>query len=428
MTAELALLNKTNIVLAADSAVTIGLHRKVFNTANKLFPLSNYEPIGIMIYNNAEWMDIPLEIIIKSYTKQLGEKSFKYLEDYKIDFINYLKNNFKKFINDEQIENIIVNRLYSVLDSITDYLEEDFNNILDESSDSVNISELKEKTLFDIVDELSNYKDDILPEFIDYKFETFKLEYKKIIDQILPGFFQSIKVKKTLKLTSRIYKCLYHELICKFSELEDYSGIVIAGYGTDEIFPSIADLKIGEIISDKLRYETEEASCIDNKMTALICPFAQRDMIDTFVNGINPNYYEDIQDVLLEEILSISENILKLDNNLIKENIDKILSELIPKVLKKISKVSFDKHTKYIVRSVSHLRKDDLIELAENLINLTSIKRKTSSEIQSVGGPIDIALITKHEGFIWIKRKESIQKDINSAFFNREFKNMKNNF
>lgn len=422
MTAELALLNKTNIVLAADSAVTIGFQKKVFNTANKLFPLSNYEPIGIMIYNNAEWMDIPLEIIIKSYTKQLGEKSFRYLDDYKLDFINYLKNNFKKFVNDEQIQNVITNRLYSVLDSITNYLEEDFNKIINESSENINISELKENVLFEIVDELSKYKEDILPEFIDYKFETFKIEYKKIIDEILPGFFISIKIKKSQKLTTRIYKCLYHELICQFSDFEDFTGIVIAGYGIDEIFPSIANIKLGEIISDKLRYETDDTVSIDNRKTALICPFAQRDMIDTFVKGINPEYYEDIQDILRREFSSVTQELIKLNKNLKEEDLDKIFDKLLINTLKGLSKVGYEKHTQYIVRSVSHLRKDDLIELAENLINLTSIKRKTSSEIQSVGGPIDIAVITKHEGFIWIKRKESINKEINSAYYNREFK------
>lgn len=425
MTAELGLLNKSNVILAADSAVTIGAHNKVFNTANKLFPLSNFEPVGIMIYNNSEWMGIPLEIIIKSYIKQLNDTSFSTLEEYRNDFIKFIKLNFKKFINDEQIKQIIEFRLYSVLDNITDFLEEDLNeeiNELQSKKEDFNLLELKEKVFFEMINELSKFKDDILPEFGEYTIDEFKLEYKKVIEKILPGFFTSIKIKKSQKLTQRIYKCIYHELICAFSDNEDFSGLVIAGYGYDEIFPSISEIKLGEIISNKLRYEISKTKSIDNNLTALICPFAQRDMVDTFVKGINPYFFECLEDILLENIKHSIEEIEKEIPDINKELLTQKLLKIIPKTLRELDKKSFNTHTKLIVKSISYLRKEDLIEFAESLINLTSIKRKTSSELQSVGGPIDIAVITKHEGFIWIKRKENIDRKFNSAYYNREFK------
>jgi hypothetical protein len=75
MTAEIAILNSSGIALAADSAVTIG-SQKVYNSANKLFTLSKYHPVGVMIYDSADLMDIPWEIIIKEYRSKLGKKSF----------------------------------------------------------------------------------------------------------------------------------------------------------------------------------------------------------------------------------------------------------------------------------------------------------------------------------------------------------------
>ena len=61
MTAEIALMNKSAIALAADSAVTIegAGSNKVFNTANKLFTLSKHHPIGIMYYNSTEFGGVP---------------------------------------------------------------------------------------------------------------------------------------------------------------------------------------------------------------------------------------------------------------------------------------------------------------------------------------------------------------------------------
>jgi hypothetical protein len=50
MTAEIAILNSYGIALAADSAVTIA-NKKVYNGADKLFALSKYQPVAIMVYN-----------------------------------------------------------------------------------------------------------------------------------------------------------------------------------------------------------------------------------------------------------------------------------------------------------------------------------------------------------------------------------------
>ncbi len=52
MTAEIAIMNKEAIALASDSAVTSIQEngQKIFTSANKLFSLSKYHPVGIMIF------------------------------------------------------------------------------------------------------------------------------------------------------------------------------------------------------------------------------------------------------------------------------------------------------------------------------------------------------------------------------------------
>ncbi len=57
MTAEVAVINRGGVALAADSAVTIdrGGTVKIFQTENKLFELSETKPIGLMIYNNTDF-------------------------------------------------------------------------------------------------------------------------------------------------------------------------------------------------------------------------------------------------------------------------------------------------------------------------------------------------------------------------------------
>lgn len=56
MSAGICIMNKNAIALAADSAVTIGPHLAIHNSANKLFALSKVAPVGAIIYSNAEVM------------------------------------------------------------------------------------------------------------------------------------------------------------------------------------------------------------------------------------------------------------------------------------------------------------------------------------------------------------------------------------
>ena len=91
MTAEIAILNRMGVALAADSAVSIGGSGKVYNSANKLFALSKKHPVGIMIYGNAHFMSVPWEIIIKHYrANELGNTSFASLKGYADSFLKFL--------------------------------------------------------------------------------------------------------------------------------------------------------------------------------------------------------------------------------------------------------------------------------------------------------------------------------------------------
>lgn len=65
---------------------------------------------------------------------------------------------------------------------------------------------------------------------------------------------------------------------------------------------------------------------------------------------------------------------------------------------------------------VSLLPKDEMASLAESLVALTSLHRKVSTEVETVGGPTDVAVISKNDGFIWIKRKHYFDPKLNPHF------------
>ena len=101
MTAEIAVMNKQAIALAADSAVTFQ-RQKIFTSASKIFTLSKYQPIGIMIYGNSSLIEIPWETIIKVYRDHLGQETHKTVSEYAEHFFSFLIKNEQLFPDNVQ--------------------------------------------------------------------------------------------------------------------------------------------------------------------------------------------------------------------------------------------------------------------------------------------------------------------------------------
>lgn len=93
MSAGIVLMNKEGVSIAADSAVTIGNRSAIFNTSDKLFNISSDTPVGIVIYGNADFMGIPLSVIIKDYAKEINNQKivFSQLKEYLDYFLEYLR-------------------------------------------------------------------------------------------------------------------------------------------------------------------------------------------------------------------------------------------------------------------------------------------------------------------------------------------------
>jgi len=69
-----------------------------------------------------------------------------------------------------------------------------------------------------------------------------------------------------------------------------------------------------------------------------------------------------------------------------------------------------------IMTAVSALPKSELAVMAETLVNLTSFKRKFSIDMETVGGPIDVAVLSKGDGFVWVKRKQYFDSALNYQY------------
>ncbi len=102
-----------------------------------------------------------------------------------------------------------------------------------------------------------------------------------------------------------------------------------------------------------------------------------------------------------------------------------IMNNISNTLIQKLEDYQYQKITGPLLEILAHMGKEDMSELAESLVNITSLKRKfTSSDStdESVGGPVDVAIITKGDGFVWMKRKHYFSMENNQGFMDKYFK------
>ena len=58
-----------------------------------------------------------------------------------------------------------------------------------------------------------------------------------------------------------------------------------------------------------------------------------------------------------------------------------------------------------IRRSIASLPMSELGTVAEAFLGASEFLKKVNPDLETIGGPVDIAVISKGDGFVWIKRK-----------------------
>lgn len=415
MTAIVGVMNKHAVAIAADSAVTMGNTHKVVNSANKIFTLSKYHPIAVMTYNNASFMGTPWDIIIKEYRKNLGEQSFPTLREYVDDFLTFLHK--RHFFTGEKTQHAFLTLL---LDSF-------YNLCLAEIKQEFNLPDVSSITERHIEEKLTrclnNNKDaDRCPEF-----KTLSLDdFKNYSNEDIISYSKGISYKNP----DLLLEAFFYYLVAQFSQ-PFYTGLVFVGYGEDEIYPSLYPINVVLGFDDKLKYKEDSGNIgiiHEHGPGAVIVPFAQTDVTLTILRGINPTFQDIISIVVDKSIQSYTKAITDiLDGDPCTLAVSSAVKGLdrksvIREITQNINREMFDCYTNPLLNTVVSLDKEDMAHMAESFIALTSLVRRMQPGEETVGGPVDVAVISKGDGFIWIKRKHYFNPELNTSFFSNYYK------
>lgn len=416
MTSEVVLMNRQAIALAADSASTVTYwqkgkrHIRYFKGANKIFHLSFVFPVALMIYDSAELENVPWETIAKSYRKSIGTKSLDYLGNYGDDLLKFIEDNIDLYPLNFR-ENHFINKIKISLDRLIVIL-----------NDVINRNKLKVIELFEAI-----YKQTQADQFIGNVTQDQFYDIIHNNEKSLNELFQQIQMPISLNEISKIKLIELAVLMSLKKETSTFSTscLVVTGFGAKDYFPILKHYTCYGFINKKLIYKIEEERTINSDNPSEIIPLAQTTMAETFMSGISKATFIHIgkvaNNIFDKEVLCYIGKTDTLSSNEVTTNDikTKFIKEFADELLKEFKRSHIDPMK--IVVSILPIA--ELAELAEMLVRMESLKERVTRNSEEVSGPIDVAVISKGDGFIWIKRKHYFDPNLNPRFFKKRGSN-----
>lgn len=361
-----------------------------------------------MIHGSGDYLSFPWEVVVKEYRKYARSKKFKKTQDCVTDFIKFLGS--ARF-SDEVGENNsviypLIDLIESILESITgDGTAADVQLVLAQVVRYRRAFE-RQQTILPNLDE-KKFRERIGPqveEYVDYVFEGF--ETSDLKSELLSLAFQWFKSKRQSTFST---------------------GLVIAGFGEDELFPCLYFYAVDGKLGKDLRAWEVNAKNLTEQKTAVIAPFAQQDMSFLFMEGISDSYLaylrRGMRDLLEESVTELAQVPEDAPNEVREATAAAAASfadKASDKFMEKFAQHRRETFVNPVMAALGALPKEEMAAMAEALVDLTSLRRKVDSNLETVGGPVDVAVISKGDGFVWIKRKHYFKPELNPDFPRRK--------
>lgn len=427
MTCEVVVLNRLGLSLAADSAVTFSSNdpsnngsRTYSSGVNKIFQLAEKEAVGVMVFNAASMQDVPWELIIKSFRTKFGASSCPRLADYKKELADFIEQQYELFPlshREKQLEKLFAR---SALIFVRELMK---NSVLVDAAQLTSHSAEWAKFIQDIetlvngtplahfftTNDVSDAQIKFGP-WLKQEIDSFVSTNSEI--QHLSTYFSDPKVSEiVIEGTFKFYQAAFGT----------YTGVVLAGYGKDDYFPAYHQTKYFGFVGEKLVWCDEATASVGHDQASAIEAFAMKSMVETFLTGVAPSIWGGaLRGFKTHAEQACSEVLTKAGAALPAGDMATIVEQARNNFQNEWNNTRMNEHYFPLVDVVAGLTVEEMGELAETLVMLESLKEKVTLRTQSVGGPVDVAVITKAEGLVWIKRKHYFSSELNHRYFSRQ--------
>jgi hypothetical protein len=383
MTASVVVMNSGAVALAADSAVTVphGSGMKHYQGACKLVASHTEAPIAMLWYGSPDHLGVPWEVVIKDYRRQRTAR-LPEVVDYASDFLEYLDAEWVPHDDGEPPAAALARDLLARVEKSLSRRTVDPSATIDDEIKAWRRSlqprqRILEDAEVDGCERLTQWLEDELSR----------------IDEVTDGLPKAAGERLRGAARSAWTHLSAREPL--------HSGLVFAGFGERNRLPAMCSYLLGLPVEGKPRRAKGAYVLVTSKFPAQIIPFAQNDLVRMFMEGLHPTLRKFMADMLgeLSEMLDVDDPFVERMKRLLGNHIDD--------------------HGRPVVDAVRFLPKADLAEFARALISFTAFRLRMSMSPETVGEPIDVAVVSRSEGVVWVHRNHYFPAYLNPRFYSR---------
>jgi hypothetical protein len=413
MTSEIAVMNQRAVALAADSAVTLvgGGTVAVRNDHRKLFNLVEGRPIGLMFFGVADMMGHPWEHLIEHYQKKTRPKAFPHVREYAASFAGMMDNLEEFFPRAKQRDEYrrLLASVFRYVFHLAQFMSDNADG--ERQGENAILEAAIERVWRDY-----QFREDGSPRAdlacFPANFSTaVQREYAQQIEEIIAYGFGQFQLSQGAM--QRLREIAIYAVV-KDLFLEDVTGLVFAGFGADERYPNVVTYFASAMVGGYLKRAEASADAIDTDTKSKIRVFADSEVTNAFIRGIDFNLerrlyggFRMMMGGLVDQMIAAFPDANPAQRDEVRA---RFRNSFVPRYVEAFRGMIADYQQQTfinpILRVLEIASRTELAQTAKELVGLNIFKKRIMAQKETVGGAIDVAMISRENGFQWFSRQD----------------------
>ena len=403
MTSQLILLNGFGVALASDSAMTLG-NKRTYETAEKVIPLPKPHRIAVLHSGSVTIHGMPYSVLVNEWANTLGSTSLRTVALYRQNFLSWLNDNHDWVTPNRATEDFMyqLKDIYRII----------WKKIQDNVNTDTSEPEQQAKCLEIFTDYTNMYSG--FPSLMHSEGDWTNQAYSRIEKEVTESrnyWFDDIPMNEEINAQINKFTRLYLER----GHFLNRAGLAFAGFGEKQLLPSYSNVNIGGIMNESLLYEHDGDLSAEPGESGYfgICPIGQRGSIDLVLKGLDYRLVGIARDAVIKTIFPPEDGAKDQSENEKTGDTPEVVAD--PEFSQKIHAAiersfeewSEDKYVRGLRSAIASLPVASLATVARSLIEVQSLSQTITGEMGTVGGPIDVATISREHGFQWVRHKST---------------------
>lgn len=402
MTAQVVLMNRYAVGLASDSVVSLNQGNNSYRTlatSEKILRLSGDHDVAIMVSGHLLLRGYPFEVLVWEWSKTLTSK-LPSVTDYLPSFIAWLE--VRPELQQDSAEE----------EDFVDLIDETLQNIWDGSDDLQTSGQAQEDSAEAVafLERVKNWERYAKSRrsFPGWSEESSsklaKSKFSEIINSRIDYWFDD----RPITATSRNLIAGICESAPAWATADFYTELVVTGFGNDEFLPKMSAVGLFGILGGVVRHNEIEVKSIGDSR-GFFRFFGQWDASIQFIRGLDSGIQQTVVDFMeryVRNLVSAQSMFIEDEGD---EDLELFISEKVRVASGELEDLIRDHSKKKFVdplmQVISMSPEADLARMARSLIEIQSIRQSINEITPTVGGPIDVAVISKTNSFRWVRHK-----------------------